>query len=236
MIGSYWPFLKFALVPALAWISFVKVQRIQKKKLKSAARFGTGFVFALSTLLLILSLPTGSIDISDLWPFLALGLVLLIPCWILALAFRIESRWIKLPLQTVGSLLMIPMVPIILMMCLSQAGCVHRNPPIYSPDGKYLALVENMGQGALGDDYGTVSVRRAWLPTATIAYDGLGSLSLRDRTFIDSPEVHWQDSSHLLIRYWDRRTGKEGRGAPTCRDKIGSLYIVCENMSIPGRE
>jgi hypothetical protein len=99
-----WPFLKFAVVPVLAWLAFSRARHIQQNQWRFAARLGAGSVSVLSTLLLVLSLPTGSIDISNLWRFLAFGLLPIIPLVGLMLARKIKLLWIRVTVRTVASL------------------------------------------------------------------------------------------------------------------------------------
>jgi hypothetical protein len=225
------PFLKFSVIPVLAWVGFMQTRHVQRNWLGLAAHCGTGFVLLFSTLLLVLSLPTGSLDISNLWPFLVWGLAPSVPLLGFWLARNIKALWLKVSVRAVASLLIIPTGLFLLLMCLVESACTRRTPPIYSPDGGYVALVEFYVQGALGEDSANVSVRRAWTPIATKAYSGSGAW-YGDHRFQNSPEVHWLDPSHLLIRDWDGRSGNEGKGGPPiCKDKVASLHIVCENLA-----
>lgn len=220
----YEPFLKFAIIPLVAWVVFAIAQRIEHNWWRSTARQGAGFVWVSSTVLLILSLPTGSIDISYLGPFLILCLVPMIPIFGFRVASKIRSAWIKIPVRIVSSLLDVLTVPIFSMVCLVEA-LSKRNLPIYSPDGKYLLLVHFVGQGALGDDYADVSVRRAWMPIATTVHSGIGGIYK-----IQYPEARWLESSDLLIRYREPQEKKGGR--QVCKNNIRGLKVVCENLAV----
>src|SRR5262245_17604930 len=111
---------------------------------------------------------------------------------------------------------------------LASVGCSRRSPVIYSSDQRHVAIVTYLLQGALGDDYALVDVRSRWVPWATNVYSGMGSWNFKKNRPGD-PEVRWLDSAHLLIRYYDDRTGKEGRGGPArCLDRMGAVQIVCE--------
>lgn len=66
---------------------------------------------------------------------------------------------------------------------------------------------------------------------ATTVYTGLGTWNFRSEEPLD-PEVRWLDSVHLLIRYRDERTGKEGRGGPPkCIGRAGAVQILCESIA-----
>lgn len=115
---------------------------------------------------------------------------------------------------------------LVLLLLLVQGACAQ-HASITSPDGKYVAVVTYALQGALGDDYADVNIRRWWNPHAENVYSGLGSWDFKNAEPFD-PEVRWLDGSRLLITYRDDRTGKEGRGGPAvCRTRIGAVEIVC---------
>jgi hypothetical protein len=191
------------------------------------SRLAAGFVGLVSALVLVGSLPGGSIDISDLWRYLFLGLLPFVALLALVLARDIKPHWIRISVRTVASLVAIPAGLVVLLLCIAQSGCVKRSSPIYSPDGNHVALVRVYQGGALSDDYARVSVRWAWTPIATEVYSGFGQWSSR---FSISPEVRWLDASHLLIRYSEPRHDEAGR--PHCEDNFGSVQIVCENTAV----
>lgn len=227
------PFVVFSVVPATAWLSVKQVSHIRARWLRNSAKSLAYFLAIPSTLLLVLSLPAGSIDVSDLWRFLAFALLPCIPLLGIRSSFSIKTSWIRILLRTVSSILIIPAALVFLLLCLVQSSCVTRSSPIYSPDGNHLALVEFTGGGALGDDYGSVYLRRSWVPIRETVYEGLGSWDPKHQR-VGSPEVHWLDSSRLLVRYWDDRTLGDGRGAPAvCHGVVGEIQIVCVNEDRP---
>ena len=59
------------------------------------------------------------------------------------------------------------------------------------------ALLKFIAQGALGDDSGTVDLRRSWRPFAENVYSGLGAWDFARRQ-PRSPEVRWLDNSTIL--------------------------------------
>jgi len=232
--SSIWPFVTFAVVPVTTWLVAKQVSHIHAGWLRNSATTSAYFFAISSTLLLVLSLPTGSIDVTDLWSFLLFALLPSIPLLAITHSSSIKVGWIRTLLRTVSSLLIIPAALLFLMLCLAQSACVRRNSPIYSPDGKHLALVQFVGQGALGDDYGSVYVRRSWLPIRATVYEGLGAWDSKHHQ-VGGPEVRWLDSSHLMIRYWDDRAIGDGRGAPAiCKGEVGLIKIVCVNENPPG--
>ena len=191
-------------------------------------------MFVGSLTLLVLSFPTKSVDISDLWLFLGIALI----PYLMLLGFRFSSHikvvWIRWSVKTLASVLLFPAGALFLLMCLAQSACTRRASPIYSPDGKHIALLRFAMQGALGDDYGIVYVRRSWLPFADKVYSGLGYSDLGLRP--PMPEVRWLDNSRLLIRFWDDREKGDGRGGPPiCKTSAGTVRVVCENLAKSGR-
>jgi hypothetical protein len=218
------PFLEFAILPVLAWAALVPARRIQRRWLRVTAMSFTGFVAAMSTCQLLVSLGEGSVDISDLWLFSPYPWLLSLPVIGIGISFLAKLRWIRISGATISSLLLIPSGLAALLFCITDAGCTIHKPAIYAPDGKHIALVEFFTQGALGADGATVSVRRAWWPFGETVYSGFAeSPSIFEAA---SPEVLWLDSSHLLIRY---RT--EGKYAPVCMERAEPVRITCEKTN-----
>jgi hypothetical protein len=151
--------------------------------------------------------------------------------WIIfRMAKRIRARWIRLSIRTVSSVLVGISALLVMLVSVASVGCSRYAAPIYSPDGRYLAVPTYALQGALGDDYATVGVRPRWRPWATNVYSGLGSWNFAEKK-PGNPEVRWLDSAHLLIRYRDGRTGTEGRGGPPkCLSEAEDVQIVCESV------
>lgn len=225
------PFLNFAAVPAIGWLAFTLTTHIRTASLRFAAKALALFIALTSTLLLLLSLPTGSIDISDLWKFLGFASV----PFLLVLGFWFfrhrHPSWVRLSGNVALSVLLLPTGLFFLLLCLVELGCTKRVPPIYSPDRKHLVLLQFGLQGALGDDYGDVYLRRAWRPFGDRIYEGLGGWDFTHRRPF-TPEVRWLDNSHLLIRYMDDRKPNDGRGGPAmCKSGSGAVQIVCQNAS-----
>jgi hypothetical protein len=172
-------------------------------------------------------------DISELWSFCKFLLPLAAACMVYRIARRLHRRWLQVSIKTVASALFVGSVILALLVVLSSAGCTRHAPPISSPDGRHIALLRYALQGALGDDYATVELRSRWTPWAESVYSGLGNWDFKNDKPGD-PEVRWLDGTHLLIRYYDDRTGKEGRGGPaTCLKRIGEVQILCDPVRIP---
>jgi hypothetical protein len=145
-------------------------------------------------------------------------------------AKRIRARWLRLSIRTVSSVLVGISAVLVLLVSVASVGCSRYGAPIYSPDGRHLAVRTYVLQGVLGDDYATVGVRPRWRPWATGVYSGLGNWNFAEKKPGD-PEVRWLNSAHLLIRYRDERTGNEGRGGPPkCLGQAGAVHIVCESV------
>ena len=226
---NIWPFVIFAILPATTWLSLKRLARIERRWIRNIALASGYFLFLASALLLLLSLPTGSIDISDLWRFLGFSLLPSLPLVALWACRSIQTTWLRIAMSSVSAIVLIPACGVFLLLCLAEVGCVRRSPPVYSPDGMHVALQEFSLAGALGDDYGSVYVRRSWWPFADTAYSGLGYRDL-PRGGPSSPQIQWLDSSRLLIRYYDGRTAGDGRGGPAvCKSRAGGITILCEN-------
>jgi hypothetical protein len=179
----------------------------------------------------VLSLPTGSIDVSDAWRFFGFAL----PPFLVGLGLKLSSHmktgWLRIFGKVAMSVLLIPTCLVFLFLCLTESGCNKRVPQIYSPDRKHIGLLQFLFQGALGDDYAIVHVRRSWWPFAHRVYMGLGTWDF-EHNRPDGPEVKWLDNSRLLVRYWDDRTSTDGRGGPAiCEKTAGTVDIICENTA-----
>jgi hypothetical protein len=174
-------------------------------------------------------------DISEIWPFLK-ALLFPVGGWTMLLfAKRIKARCMRLLIKTVASGIVALGTIALLLLLLFEAACSKRASPIYSPDGQHVVLLRYALQGALGDDYAVVGLRPWWRPYTDTVYSGLGRWDFVKNS-PDAPEVHWLDRTHLLIRYFDDRTGNEGRGGPaTCRTRIGRIEIICQSVPFVAR-
>jgi len=228
-----WSFVLFAIIPAAIWFGVWHVNKIRRPWLRNLVK-GLGWFFgASSSLLFVFALPTGSIDISDLWRFSLYFLLPVVPLSLLALAMwgAIRVVWAKYLVGTVSTLALILGSLIFSVLCFAQAGCERRPPSLYSQDHLRLALTDFKGQGGLGDDFATVRVRKTWWPFAEIAFNGLGTWD-RKQNKLTSPEVEWLDSSHLRIRYLDDRVPGDGRGGPgVCVGVAAGIQVLCENTA-----
>jgi len=185
----------------------------------------TLFLAAGSTLFLLLSWPTGAIDISELWWFLAWVFILLLPVLGIRLSRYLKNAWMRISGTIAASVLMIPASLLFLLLCVAQVGCTKRMT-LPSPSGKHIALLEFALQGALGADYANIYVRESWWPVAQRVFQGFGNWSPNPQGC--SPEMRWLDDSHLLIRYWsDMSQG----GYVTCRQKVGNVQVECQDLA-----
>jgi hypothetical protein len=85
------PFLKFGIIPATSWLWI----RFGPKPGR-VANWALWFVAVTSTLFLLLSIPTGSVDISDPWLFLGFSavpalLIIAVRQSLLAISARLRS-------------------------------------------------------------------------------------------------------------------------------------------------
>lgn len=218
-----WPFLTFAILPGIGWLALPLIARLPAAKWQTVARPFALFIAIASTLLLVLRLPTGSIDISDLWQFLGWALLPSVLLLGLRLSRHIQTRWVRTVARAAGSLLLVPLGFFFLLLCLVQSGCVRHAAPLYSPDGQYIVVWQVVMAGALGDDYCNVAVRRNWWPIAERAYRGVGRWDERQQQ-VSYPEVRWLDRSRLLIRY------REDSAHAMCKENVGAVQVICENL------
>jgi len=200
-LSRVWHFCLFALIPVGACVLF----RFARWRV---LRLGAGLVAIAGTLALVLGLPAGSVDVSDLWEFMPIVLVGAPP------VFGMRSGGWR---RTISAVLAVPLGIALLLMCFVQGACVRRALPDYSPDGKTVVFREIFMQGALGADYAKVTVRRWWSPFGELVFSGEGDL--------ESPEVQWIGTSRLRIRYWD-----DGSRTPrsVCNSGVGLVVVVCE--------
>jgi hypothetical protein len=147
------------------------------------------------------------------------------------LARRIRGKRKRIVLRLLSSILAIAGIPLLIGAVILESTCTRRPQAIVSPDGKHIVFNDFVAQGALGDDYATVRVRRAWSPFSETVYSGLGSWDFKENRQTN-PEVRWIDNSTLLIRYYDDRRGSEGRGGPAlCENRSGRIRIQCVHIS-----
>jgi hypothetical protein len=168
-------------------------------------------------------------DIDEIWRILKwIVLPGIIAGTFLRLARQIRRRSMRIAIRISSSVALAFSATVLLFLLVAEVGCTKYARPNYSPDGKHVATIAYALQDALGADYATVLVRHSWYPFADHAYDGIGSWDFNHEKAA-SPEVRWLDDSRLLIRYFDDHTGTDGRA--TCRNQIGKIRILCENLS-----
>lgn len=171
-------------------------------------------------------------DISLFWRILKYVILPALVAWASFRAVRrLRHKRLRRAVKTGASAVAGFSALFLLLLMIAEVACTKYSPRLYSPDRKHVASLSYALQGALGDDYATVLVRTSWSPFATSAYNGLGSWDFKqDKP--SSPEVRWLGDSRLLIRYYDDRTGKEGRSNPAnCRSQVGNIQVVCEKLS-----
>jgi hypothetical protein len=159
-------------------------------------------------------------DVSVLLPFVNLLLFTAGASAIFRLSKRVHSSWLRIPIKATASILGVMAAGTLLMLLLFEASCTRHATPIKSPDGRYVAVIDYALQGALGDDYANVGIRRRFSPRAQNVYHGVGAWDFKKARPFD-PEVRWLDSEHLLIRY--------RMGLPECRSQLDQVEIICQS-------
>jgi hypothetical protein len=169
------------------------------------------------------------VDISELGIFFKTLLLLATSVGLLHFGKYLQRRWLRWATKSVATFGALICTAFFGLLILGEVGCT-KHTAIYSPTGEHVAVVTFLGQGALGDDYAVVRARPRWRPYAVIVYQGLGGWDFK-KNVLDNPEIRWLDESHLLIRYFDDRTGNEGRGGRAiCRDHLDEIEIRCESV------
>jgi hypothetical protein len=139
-------------------------------------------------------------DISEIlffWKFLTAPIV----AWaIFRLVKRLRPAWLRITIRAGASILLACSLLAILFLAGAEAACSRRAPPLTSPDGRHTALRRYAMQGALGADFAIVSIRRPWIPWATIVYRAEGAWDFTNEKAAD-PELRWLDPTHLSVRH-----------------------------------
>ncbi len=164
-------------------------------------------------------------DISQTWPFVKLVLYAVLAVVLFRLCRRITRSWLRISLRSLASIVGAGCAMCLFLLALFTLSCTKSAPPIYSPDGRHVAILSYAFQGALGWDYAEVGVRSAWSPFARRAYYGVGSWDFKNNRPRE-PEVRWLDRSRLLIRYVEYPQ----EGQATCQTQVGEIRVVCENV------
>src|ERR1019366_4967457 len=205
------PFLKFGIIPATSWLWI----RFGPKPDCRVVGWALWFVAVISTLFLLLSIPTGSVDISDLWRFLAFAAVPALLIVAFRQSLRLQRKLFRIPALSASTIALFASGSVFVLLCLGESACTRRAAPIYSPNGGHLALVRTGLGGALDADYVSVAVRTAWMPVASNVYTGP-----------EEPVVRLLDDYRPLVRY---HTDSSKRDGPTaCRDSVGTIQVICE--------
>src|SRR5450432_1531724 len=101
-------------------------------------------------------------DISEVVAFSKFLLPLAGSWAILRIAKLVQYRWLRISIKAIASLFFGCSVILVLFLLMVEAGCTKSAPPIYSPDGRHVAILHYVLQGSLGDDYAIVDLRPRW--------------------------------------------------------------------------
>ena len=165
-------------------------------------------------------------DISEVLAYSELLVPVAASWMVFRLAGRIRFQLLRASIRVLASVALAAGMVLIFGLSVIELGCSKQGSSIYSRDGQHLAILSYTLQGALGDDYATVSVRSRWIPRAQTVYNGVGVWDFKQHRPAD-PEVRWLDGSHLLIRshYLQREH-------TTCLNRIGEVRVNCESLPV----
>lgn len=213
-----WPYVTFATIPAAAWAVVRASDRMELSWRRTAIRGVAKFVRFISLLLLVITIPSGSIDIPDIW---VLGLFSIVPA-LLFLATRkarlIQRGWVRVIAGGVSRVLFGLTTVLFVGLCGFETGWGETGKSIYSPDRSRLAFV----RVNLDARIETLSVRPSSRPIANPVW---GPYIIKDKL-----EIKWLDNSRLLVRYF-HNPGRRGCYPMT----IGDVEVVCEFVPAPSR-
>lgn len=172
-----------------------------------------------SLLLLVITIPSGTIDISDLWLFILFTIVPALPLLATRQARLIQRTWLRVVARGASGVLFGLAAISFVLLCIFQTACTERLKPIYSPDGQHMALIRVSMQGAVGRDSASVTLRRSWRPLGVNVWVGI--------LIAARPQVRWLDNSRLLIRY------EHEPGHTVCdAGGTGEIEVICEQVPV----
>lgn len=166
-------------------------------------------------------------DIPDYLILLALTIAGIV-CW--RLARRLKRRPIRVAARISSLLVAIGCVALISLFAVlgffERGMWTDFNFP--SPDGKHIAKLRFVTPGAMGDDMAVVLLRKHWSSSWERIYYEPGT---QDSGGQDA-EVHWIDSTHLLVRYHAIRYSSENEMKTLVESRCPSeslgIKITCE--------
>lgn len=164
-------------------------------------------------------------DISELWR--PLGVVIVLVSFVVASIFgkRFGRRWLRWLFRGAAISGATLTALVLLLIIVGEYSCTARAPVAYSPDGKRVAILTWGLQGATGLDWASVDVRRRYSPLAQNVYSGPGGSIPDAKIGGTDPQIHWIDSTHLLVRY-HIYVGYQQR----CTTRVLDVDVICETL------
>jgi hypothetical protein len=152
-------------------------------------------------------------DISELLPYGIVIPALVSLFAVFVIAERVPKRWLRMSVRVVvgGGILL----AVLVLMWLVIGDCLtKRDPLLYSPDGKHIAIVT----WDATKEFATVEVRHRYSPFSKSVYSGPGLSGGID------PQVRWIENNRLLVRYdeWNKYDR-------VCIPHALGVEIICEH-------
>ncbi len=172
-------------------------------------------------------------DASELFPIAAALLAAVLAAAVAWKMRRIASKGLRVSVVALTALLSMAALLVACALVFFDLNFTRHLPPLAAPDGHHLAMTSYTVNTGMGVDEAEVAIRRPWNPYAHRVYSGPAQFS--PNTATPEPELKWQDSTHLEIRF-HRYVGADG-AAPAaavsqgCAATADGVTITCvENL------
>jgi hypothetical protein len=168
-------------------------------------------------------------DASELFPIIAALLAALLAGVVAWKMRRLPTKALRLSVVGVTSLLALAALLVACALIFFDVNFTRRMPPLAAPDGRHVAITSYLVNTGTGVDEAEVSIRAPWNPYAHRVYTGPAQYTPNAET--PEPELHWQDGTHLEIRF-HRYVAADGSAAATsgeqgCANSADGVMIAC---------
>jgi hypothetical protein len=172
-------------------------------------------------------------DASELFPIVAAVLAAFLAAAVAWKMRRIDSKALRIAVVGLTAALAIGGVLVACALLFFDINFTRHLAPLTAPDGRHIAITSYTVNTGMGVDEAEVAIRTPWNPYAHRVYSGPAQYSPNAAT--PEPELHWQDGTHLEIRF-HRYVAADG-SAPAvasgqgCATTADGVTITCvENL------
>jgi hypothetical protein len=172
-------------------------------------------------------------DASEVFPIVAAVLAAVLATGVTWKMRRLPSKGLRIAVVGLTGVLAIGALLVACALLFFDINFTRHLSPLASPDGRHIAITSYTVNTGMGVDVVEVAIRTPWNPYGHRVYNGPAQYTPNAVT--PEPELHWQDSTHLEIRFHRYVTADGSAPAAAagqgCAASADGVTITCvENL------